>query len=552
MKLFCFSSLEKVFLDGPVHGVEQPQGSCLLGEKYAIQIAFYVDKVNTPIQLDLKTELQEQINVYKVEHVPSELPNGEGHDQDIITGKPGLFPDVLQSSRLPVQFSRLKTDVWYSFWIEFETANPKLSGTHDILFTLDYENKYGKQITSRTFQLEVIAKKLPKSTIKHTEWIHTDCLMNYYQIEAFSDEYWELVDKYISMAVVHSQNMMLTPIFTPPIDTNIGGERRTVQLVDIKKNSDEYEFDFTNLQKWSDICKKNNVQYLEIIHLFTQWGAKSTPKIEVTVDEEKVNFFGWETASASKEYILFLQQFIPSLIEWLKENEWDNNVYFHISDEPSIDDIEHYQEASNCVRKLVKGYPIIDAMSDYYLYKKGLVDIPVVANNQIRIFLDNKTSPLWTYYCGAHNYKVSNRFFDMPSYRNRILGYQLFKYNIDGFLHWGYNFWNTQYSKKAINPYEITDAEVSFPSGDSFVVYPGEKGPLPSLRLKVINEAFQDFRAMQAIENIYGRNAVDELIEKYLPNLSFDEYPKNQKYIFSIREHINKLIKDSMKTECGK
>ncbi len=38
--------------------------------------------------------------------------------------------------------------------------------------------------------------------------------------------------------------------------------------------------------------------------------------------------------------------------------------------------------------------------------------------------------------------------FSIPSQRNRVLGYQLYKYNVKGFLHWGYNFWNTQYSKK--------------------------------------------------------------------------------------------------------
>lgn len=62
----------------------------------------------------------------------------------------------------------------------------------------------------------------------------------------------------------------------------------------------------------------------------------------------------------------------------------------------------------------------------------------------------------------------------MPSARNRILGALLYKYNAVGFLQWGYNFWYSQFSKHEIDPFTVTDAGKAFPSGDAFVVYPGE------------------------------------------------------------------------------
>ena len=48
--------------------------------------------------------------------------------------------------------------------------------------------------------------------------------------------------------------MILTPIFTPPLDTAVGGERRTVQLVGITKTGSEYSFDFTLLERWINLC----------------------------------------------------------------------------------------------------------------------------------------------------------------------------------------------------------------------------------------------------------------------------------------------------------
>ena len=68
--------------------------------------------------------------------------------------------------------------------------------------------------------------------------------------------------------------MLLTPIFTPPLDTAVGGERTTVQLIDIVQDADgSYKFDWSRLKRWCDLCLRNGIKYLEIPHLFTQWGA---------------------------------------------------------------------------------------------------------------------------------------------------------------------------------------------------------------------------------------------------------------------------------------
>ena len=46
-------------------------------------------------------------------------------------------------------------------------------------------------------------------------------------------------------------NMILTPQFTPPLDTGVGYERTTVQLVEVFKEADGWRFDFKNLRRFS-------------------------------------------------------------------------------------------------------------------------------------------------------------------------------------------------------------------------------------------------------------------------------------------------------------
>jgi hypothetical protein len=98
----------------------------------------------------------------------------------------------------------------------------------------------------------------------HTEWFHTDCLATYYDVEVFSEEHWERIKQYVENAVKHGINMLLTPIFTPPLDTAIGGERPTVQLVDVEVTGKHtYRFVFDKLDRWIKLCNDKGVQYFE-------------------------------------------------------------------------------------------------------------------------------------------------------------------------------------------------------------------------------------------------------------------------------------------------
>ncbi|MFH0071232.1 DUF4091 domain-containing protein, partial [Peribacillus sp. NPDC056705] len=287
---------------------------------------------------------------------------------------------------------------------------------------------------------------------------------------------------------------------------------------------------------------------LEFSHFYTQWGAKHAPKIIVNNGGHEEKRFGWETDAAGGEYESFIRQFVPALLKWIEEKGIQDRCYFHVSDEPHASHQESYGHASHLMSELLPNYPIIDALSDIAYYEQGLVQRPIPASNHIEPFLEAQVEPLWTYYCCSQYQEVSNRFFNLPSARNRILGIQLYKFNIQGFLHWGYNFWNSQYSIRAIDPYQVTDADAGFPSGDPFLVYPGVDGrPVESIRLKVFFEALQDLRALQLLETQIGREAVMKALEEDLEEpITFKHYPRDMEWLLSKRQWINDKIQESL------
>ena len=538
LKIIPLSSLIKVFSDEEPTAQPFTKLSCLSNERVQLQVAFCNDS-DCEVNVKVDCKFKDCINVYYVEEIYSKNPVHALQDNYTLRKKSGYFPELLR----PLEGCfNAKSNKWNSIWLEV-VPNPTLvAGEQKINVALTC----GEDVQTIDFTLDVIDAQLPAQTLINTNWFHTDCIATHYNIEVFSDKYWEYVKNFLKVAVDHGMNMVLTPLFTPPLDTKVGGERPTVQLVGVKVTGGEYEFDFTNLDKWIAICDEVGIKYLELSHFFTQWGAKKCPKIIAEVDGVQKRIFGWDTKASGKAYRSFLTAFAEVFKPYLNEKGLEDKVYFHVSDEPFAAIARHYRKASNIVNELFGEYKIMDALSNYKFYKKGLVKLPVPANDHIEPFIGN-VSDLWTYYCCVQVKGVSNKFFSMPSQRNRVLGYQMYKFNVKGFLHWGYNFWYKQFSTGPVDPFTETDAGGSFPSGDSFVVYPGDNGtPLISLRLKVFYDAFQDMRALQLLESLIGKEKTMQILEDGIEPITFAQYPHCDDWQLATREKINAAIKQAI------
>jgi len=545
-------SLQKIFMKkeplccAPLHSI-----SGLRGENISFQIAYrykefyYSSQMriqgtkNPSVRIESATDADVQVHIRRVLHVPSAYPAYGEYDADYLTDEPGLFPDILEEFDGSFQ---LIPYYWRSLWVDIVIAEDAQAGDYPVdLFIRD---RNGTELKKITVMLHVAGAALPEQELIHTEWLYTDCLADYYKVPVFSEKYWEITENFMRTAVKRGINMILTPLFTLPLDTLIGRERTTVQLIDVKIENGKYSFGFEKFTRWIRLCEKCGFKYFEMGHLFSQWGAKYAPKIMAWEDGREKQIFGWDTESASSEYGAFLHKFLPQLTDKLKELGIDGRTYFHISDEPNGDNIDGYRAAKELVKDCLAGYPIIDALSTLQFYKEGIVDYPVPSNVAVHEFLEAGVEHPWVYYCSGEYMDVSNRFFAMPSARTRIIGVQMYLYGVEGFLHWGYNYYNSQYSIRQINPYIVTDADDAFPSGDSFLVYPGEDGKaVESIRLMVLDEGIRDYRALKLLETRKGKAYVHGLVEELAGGkITFRDYPKDADFLLRLREKVNREL----------
>lgn len=537
-EIFPINSMEKI------RGNFRPQmfeneNTALIDERFSFQVAFRsIGKTLTDLTYSIKGCDKDSVNVFFVQSVPCTYPVAENSDDYVLESSACMMPDILA----PITASGIvaRSGIWQSFYIV-------LSGLSAGKYTLQFSvsTAKGEVLGEIEYTLTVLEKKLPESDLVCTFWMHYDSLADYYGLPLFSEEYNRVLQSFLCSAVQHGLTMLLTPLFTPPLDTEIGKERMTVQLVDIKKEEGKYQFNFERLDRFMKFAEKCGVKYFEMPHLFTQWGAGFAPKIMAMEDGKEKRIFGWENAALSREYKEFLSVFLPCLRTWLLEKNYYSRCYFHISDEPNAAAFEHYKECLLYVRHFLPDAKFTDALSHYEYYEQGLTDYPFIALDATEEFIEKNAKNYFVYYCMAQRNKfVSNRFLSMPLERTRILGTQMYLNDVHGFLQWGYNFYYSFLSREAIDPFSVTDCMGKFQSGDAFVVYPGKDGALESMRGEAFYQGMQDLRALKLLEKKIGREQVCRLLEKNGISRNFNDYPKNALWLVSLRKTINDLLRE--------
>lgn len=429
-----------------------------------------------------------------------------------------------------------------SVWITVNENGDLLSaGEYDVKVSF-FACLDNKKLCERNVKIRVDDGVLPKQSLIYTNWFHCDCLADFYREEPFSERFFEIVGNYARSAATHGMNMILLPAFTPPLDTPIGKERMRVQLVRITKCNGYYDFDFSLMKRFIEVCLASGIEYFEHNHLFTQWGATSAPAIYGEENGEEKLIFGWDTDASGKEYGEFIREYLTAVKKFFAEEKLSDKVLFHISDEPSERMEVSYRKAVAQIGDLLDGYMVGDALSSYSYYEDGTVKLPIVATHKADDFA-GRCPNFWLYNTGAESGNgMSNRNFGTASEANRSMGVQLYHYGAKGFLQWGFNYWYSMLSNGFFDP-RFCQMGYDEIAGTSYCVYPSPDGKAyPSIRQKVFYEGICDYRALELLEQKSGKTACEKIIEKHFGKLNTYVSAKSPEAMLAFRDEITKKI----------
>lgn len=515
------------------------------GETVAFQIAFRSERfARTPCwsELDIRVVAHgSRISLSRVALQPARCPTWRDDPDDFEVTTPALVPDLLvpivEDESAAHALIRPHHTGWNSIWIEIDLP----AGGVDVeVFDRD------TQLHHTHIDIVTLNNPIPPAPVSHLRWFHHDCLADHYGVAMWSNEHWQTIESQMVAAAKLGTTSIMIPLWTPPLDVQPGRYRKPTQLLGIKREGDSYRFDFSLARRWVETARNSGLTEVEVPHFFTQWGATSAASFYVDcvpgtpeVSASTKPTFGWHTDATDEDFQEFITQLIPQVREFLESIYDHDSIFWHMSDEPRPEHLDSYQSASKNVSRLLADVTVIDALSDpqYVPY----VPTPVVATSEVERFREVAGEPRWVYYCVSQSTGQANQFLAQNGIRHRIQGFQFYKAQIDGFLHWGLNFYYSQWSKHLIDPLSDTDAGGTFLSGDPFIIYPGEGyQTMLSIRHRMIAAAWRDLALAYAAERIIGREAVLEIID---PDQDLDyatgfvsslEYLNRRRHLFDV------------------
>jgi len=247
---------------------------------------------------------------------------------------------------------------------------------------------------------------------------------------------------------------------------------------------------------------------------------------------------------------------------YLAKHQWQNRAYLYLWDEPNLR--ENYEQvlalgelvhqAVPQLQRLVveqtypqnPAWPDIDPAVDIWCPLWAFIDA-----NSIRQKIAHGDE-VWSYTALAQRapsyhpqYKTVKDHdppywhIDQPLLAYRIPTWINYRYDITGLLYW------TTLTKVLAPWYNPALSHYSKHfNGGGFLLYPGTPcgidGPIPSIRLKVLRDAMEDYEYFILLEKLAGKRATKNLVSKIAP--TWWAWAKDPRAILTAREQIARRI----------
>ncbi len=225
---------------------------------------------------------------------------------------------------------------------------------------------------------------------------------------------------------------------------------------------------------------------------------------------------GWgRVRKATPEQVEIAGRILQLTERHLAEKGWLDMAYVYVIDEPSAG---YFPQVKGCFSIVKRFAPKLKTLLTLGYgatrpWRPGRSGLPAYA--QLRDWVDiwvphsdcfhegfmeemrRAGKEIWAYVCISAQKPYANIWaIDYPGADHRILFWQLWRYRITGFLYWSTTYWK-------VNPWEEA---MTYPggNGDGSLFYPGEAGPIGSIRLEIIRDGIEDYDYLALLSELVG------------------------------------------------
>ncbi len=272
---------------------------------------------------------------------------------------------------------------------------------------------------------------------------------------------------------------------------------------------------------------------------------------------------------------------IKSKPEWLKKA-----IFYPIDEPHTMEHLEEYKYQYERLKRLAPDIPIISPFYTNIKTGEGKDQVDFMApyadlwcpklclwddSQSYTPFLDytpEKTfaermaqmqadgDRMWSYVCNDPISPYAQLFINTDGVVHRLMMWQHYQRNIEGFLYWGATAWG--YTKNdgkdvtTIDPWNdayngVTDGQGRAVYGEGFLFYPGSKvgvsGPVASTRMKILRDGIDDIELFYLAETILGKEWVMERVNEATPTLTTYTSEEN---LYKLRKEIGDALEAAL------
>jgi len=296
-----------------------------------------------------------------------------------------------------------------------------------------------------------------------------------------SPEFWELAAEFARIMAAHRQTCF---------KAELGWIKTTYN------SKSGYHCDFRFLDRWAETFFARGLERMELFQAGRSSASVDDPTARIAPADLPVDVKG-EAVELTPQ--AKLEGILGQIEKHVREKNWTGRVMLHVHDEPFLHSVPSYRKVAEIVHRAAPTLKVIEAVEATGF--GDAIDVLVPKLNHLNLWLPHfqkmqrEGKEVWFFTCCHPVGRYPNRFLDQPLVKMRALHWISYLYGLDGYLHWGLN-----YFAEGTDPYSEEGVSKDLPLGDRAIMYPGRSGPVGSLRWSAMRDGLQDYEYLQVLE----------------------------------------------------
>lgn len=336
-------------------------------------------------------------------------------------------------------------------------------------------------------ELEVLQAGIPapKDWKVHVDlWQHPEAVARWHDVPAWSPEHFALLKPLMKRLADAGQKTITTTL----IHEAWGGQTYDAfpgMIRWIKRANGSWSFDYTDFDRWVDFMNDDVGMKSAWIHCYTMvpWSLEFR-----YFDEASQHMVDAKLRPGTPEYDEHWGRFLKDFVSHLRTKGWLQRTRIGMDERPDA----LMRGAIATLKKHAPELTIASAINHPSETTQDIEDLsPGIQTSEEFSAADlvkrRQDGKLTTFYV-CTSPRVPNTFTFSPPAESEWLGLFASARGMDGFLRWAYNSW-------VEDPLKSTDF-TSWPSGDCFLVYPGNRS---SVRFERLRDGLEDFEKLRLL-----------------------------------------------------